>query len=112
MRWMLALAFNSIFPTMPLGTLAVNLIGGYIIGIAVSIFATFPAMGANWSLFIITGFLGSLTTFSSFTYEVGALIQKREIWAAGGVVAAHVLGSLVMFFLGMATFSLFKINPN
>ena len=108
LRWMLGLAFNSVFPAMPLGTLAANLLGGYIIGIAVSVFAVSPAMGERWGLLVITGFLGSLTTFSSFTYEVASLIQKKQVWAAGGVVAVHVLGSLAMCFLGMATFSLFR----
>ncbi len=108
LRWMLGLALNSVFPAMPLGTLAANLLGGYIIGFAVSVFAVSPAFGARWGLLAVTGFLGSLTTFSSFTYEVASLVQKKQIWAAGGVIAAHVLGSLAMLFLGMATFSLFR----
>ena len=108
LRWRLGLWLNAVFPAMPLGTLVANLIGGYIIGVAASVFALFPDMGARWSILVITGFLGSLTTFSSFSYEVASLIQQGKLLAAGGVIAAHVCGSLAMTFLGMGTVMLLR----
>lgn len=103
LRWTLSLrATSSVFP-IPTGTLAANLLGAYWIGIAVAIFAILPQLSPTWRLFFITGFLGSLTTFSSFSAEMVALLQQgRWSWAlAGG--AAHVLGSLALTFLGIAT---------
>ncbi len=76
LRWLLGLALNSFFPIVPLGTLAANWLGGYIIGLALSLFAFFPALGAEWRLPVVTGFLGALTTFSTFSAEVAALIQQ------------------------------------
>ena len=81
-RWLLGEALNSIHPAIPMGTLAANLIGGYIIGLAMSFLAVLPELSPNWRLFIVTGFLGALTTFSTFSAEVGKLIQQERYWLA------------------------------
>lgn len=108
LRWGLGLWLNGIYPAVPMGTLAANLLGGYLIGLAIAFFAFFPNMNSEWRLFIITGFLGALTTFSTFSAEVAFLLQQGRWLLAGGTVALHVLGSLAMTFLGMASFSLVR----
>lgn len=105
-RWLLGNALNSLFPAIPPGTLLANILGGYIIGIAISVFAALPELSPNWRLFTVTGFLGALTTFSTFSLEVGRLIQQGRILLAGLSVAFHVCGSLAAFFAGIATFAL------
>ncbi len=107
-RWGLGLGLNAYFPTMPLGTLAANLIGGYFIGIFLFIFASLPSLAPEWQLFIITGFLGSLTTFSTFSAEVTTLIQQQRFAWAFGVICLHVLGSLLFTSAGFATAYFFK----
>lgn len=103
MRWMLSMFLNSTFPTIPPGTLAANLIGCYIIGIALGFFTLYPAFAPEWRLFITTGFCGGLTTFSTFSAEVVTLLQAgRMAWAAGAI-AIHLVGSLVMTLAGIAT---------
>src|SRR5581483_10300589 len=88
---------------LPPGTLAANMIGGYVIGVAVAFFASFPAIPAEWRLFVITGFCGGLTTFSTFSAEVVGLIQRSEpLWALAEV-AAHLGASLIMTFAGIVT---------
>jgi len=108
LRWLLGVSLNALFPTIPLGTLAANLIGGYLIGMALAIFANHPGFAPEWRLFVITGFLGGLTTFSSFSAEVTSLIQEDRLLWATGAVSIHVIGSLVMTMLGMATVSAFR----
>ena len=105
MRWWLGLALNSLFPAIPPGTLTVNLIGGYVIGFAIAFFAAFGALPPEWRLFVITGFCGGLTTFSTFSGELYSLLQQGRAGWACGEVAVHVLGSVGMTFLGAATFS-------
>lgn len=107
-RWLLGEALNSLHPAIPIGTLAANLIGGYIIGLAMSILAVMPDISPNWRLFIVTGFLGALTTFSTFSAEIGKLIQQERYWLAGIETALHICGSVAMFFLGIGTFVLLK----
>jgi len=103
LRWLLGLALNAVFPTIPLGTLAANLLGGYLIGLAMTVFAALPGLAPEWRLLIITGFLGGLTTFSTFSAEVTVLLQQgRYLWA-GAAIAGHVAGSLLMTMLGIAT---------
>ncbi|HSO10423.1 MAG TPA: fluoride efflux transporter CrcB [Desulfoprunum sp.] len=103
LRWLLGLALNAVFPTIPLGTLAANLIGGYLIGLAMAVFASLPGLAPEWRLLIITGFLGGLTTFSTFSAEVTVLLQQgRYLWA-GAAISVHVAGSLLMTLLGLAT---------
>ena len=104
-RWLLGLGFNALFPTIPPGTLLANLLGGYLIGIAVSFFAANPHLPPEWRLLVITGFLGGLTTFSTFSAEVTTLLQQGRLLWAGGAIAVHVTGSLLMTLLGMVTMS-------
>jgi len=103
LRWFLAMFFNRYFPAIPPGTLAANYIGCYIIGMALAFFATYPHFAPEWRLFVTTGFCGGLTTFSTFSAEIVTLLQSgRTLWAAGAV-AAHLLGSLLLTFAGLAT---------
>jgi CrcB protein len=108
LRWLLGLSLNSLFPTIPLGTLTANLVGGYLIGVAVALFAGHPGLAPEWRLLIITGFLGGLTTFSTFSAEVTALLQEGRLLWAGMAISAHVVGSLMMTILGLATVALCK----
>ena len=107
-RWLLGLALNAVFPPIPLGTLAANLIGGYCIGLCMSFFAVFSSIAPEWRLFAVTGFLGALTTFSTFSAEVVALMQQGRFALAAGGAALHLCGSLVMTFLGIASFALLR----
>jgi CrcB protein len=103
LRWLLGLSLNSLFPTLPPGTLAANMTGGYLIGLAIALFAGHPGLAPEWRLLIITGFLGGLTTFSTFSAEVTVLLQQGRLFWAGLAISAHVLGSLIMTMLGIAT---------
>ncbi|KAF1061294.1 MAG: putative fluoride ion transporter CrcB [Pseudomonas citronellolis] len=103
LRWFFSLKLNSLFPSIPPGTLAANLVGGYIIGMAVAYFANVPGLAPEWRLLIITGFCGGLTTFSTFSVEVVTLLQDGRLLPALGAIAIHVSGSLVMTLLGLAT---------
>lgn len=108
LRWLLGLSLNALFPSIPPGTLAANLIGGYLIGLAVAVFAGHPELAPEWRLLVITGFLGGLTTFSTFSAEVTVLLQQGRVWWAGLAISAHVIGSLAMTLLGMATATLIQ----
>jgi CrcB protein len=108
LRWQLGARLNSIFPTLPPGTLMANLIGGYIIGVAAAFFAQAPGIAPEWRLFIITGFCGGLTTFSTFSAEVTALLQEGRVTWAMGAIATHVSGSLAATLAGLATWHLIK----
>jgi len=103
LRWGLGLKLNSIFPAVPPGTLAANLIAGYIVGVAIAYFAQAPDIAPEWRLLVITGFCGGLSTFSTFSAEVVTLLQQGRIVWAMGAVGIHVGGSLAMTFLGIAT---------
>ncbi len=103
LRWQLGLKLNSLFPTVPPGTLAANLIGAYVIGLAVAFFASFSALSPEWRLLVITGFCGGLTTFSTFSAELTTLLQEGRISWALAAVAAHVVGSVLMTLAGIAT---------
>ena len=84
LRWLLGVGMNHLLPALPLGTLAANLVGGYLVGVAVALFAQSPQLPPEWRLFVITGFLGGLTTFSTFSAEVvAALNQGRLGWEIG-----------------------------
>ena len=103
MRWLLGLWLNALLPAIPPGTLAANVIGGYLIGLAMVAFTQQVHLPPEWRLFVMTGFLGGLTTFSTFSAEVvTALNQGRLGWAAA-TVSVHLLGSLVLTLLGLAT---------
>ncbi len=104
LRWGLGLWLNASVPSLPLGTLTANLLGGYLVGLAIAFFMQHPALSPEWRLFIITGFLGGLTTFSTFSAEtVTLLIRGQYAWGAG-IIAAHLGGSLLMTILGIQTF--------
>jgi CrcB protein len=104
LRWSMGLWLNPLFPQLPLGTLAVNLIGGYLIGLAIAFFMQHPGLSPEWRLLIITGFLGGLTTFSTFSAEtVTMLVRGQYAWTMA-IVAAHLGGSLLLTILGMQTF--------
>jgi fluoride exporter len=103
LRWWLGLRLNPLFPTVPLGTLASNLIGGYLVGVAVAFFAQNQGLAPEWRLFAITGFLGGLTTFSTFSAEVVTLLSRGQVAWAIGTAAAHLAGSLAFTALGIAT---------
>ena len=103
LRWQLNIKLNSLFATIPPGTLVANLIGAYVIGLAIAFFASFSAISPEWRLLVITGFCGGLTTFSTFSAELALLLQQGRISWALGIVAAHVAGSVLMTFAGIAT---------
>ncbi len=103
LRWWLGVVLNSVLPTLALGTLAANLIGGYLIGLAIGYFEHIDSVAPETRLFITTGFLGGLTTFSAFSGETTTLLLRGEyLWAALGI-GAHVIGSLLMTLLGIGT---------
>lgn len=101
LRWWLGLKLNPVFPTLPFGTLAANLVGGYLVGVAVAFFNQHPGLPPEARLLIITGFLGGLTTFSTFSAEVVTLIGRQEYFWALGAAGAHLGGSLLLTGLGM-----------
>lgn len=103
LRWYLANKLNALFPSLPPGTLAANLIGAYLIGLALAIFLSFPTLSPEWRLLTVTGFLGGLTTFSTFSAEVvTAMLGARWAWALA-TIALHVSGSIGLTLLGFAT---------
>ncbi|WP_322009645.1 fluoride efflux transporter CrcB [Paraburkholderia sp. J12] len=102
-RWVLGLRLNALFPSLPLGTLAANVIAGYVIGVAVAFFARMPEVPAEWRLFVITGLMGGLSTFSTFSAEVVSHLQQGRIGWALGEIAIHVCASVLMTILGIAT---------
>ncbi len=102
-RWGLGLGLNHVFPALPLGTLVANLVGGYLIGLAMALLAQMQHLPPEWRLFVITGFLGGLTTFSTFSAEVVTALQQGRVGWAAATIGTHVLGSLGMTLLGLAT---------
>jgi CrcB protein len=109
LRWFLGLRLNSLWPAVPPGTLAANLVGGYIVGVAVAYFAQAPGLAPEWRLFIITGFCGGLTTFSTFSAEVVTLLQQCSLAAATTAMALHLFGSLAMTVAGIASWQWLRI---
>ena len=103
LRWGLAVWLNGHFPSLPPGTLVANLAGGYLIGLVIALLALNPSLPAEWRLFLVTGFLGALTTFSTFSAEVVGLLQQGRLVWAFATVGTHVLGSLAMTLAGLAT---------
>lgn len=101
LRWWLGGWLNPVFPTIPLGTLAANLIGGLLVGVASAFFTHNSGVAPEWRLLIITGFLGGLTTFSTFSAEVVALIGRHEHWWALGAASVHLAGSLILTGIGI-----------
>lgn len=106
LRWAFGVALNAAFPLLPLGTLSANLLGGLLMGVALGFFAHHVELPDTWRLLCVTGFLGGLTTFSSFSGEVTLLLRDgRAGWALANI-GAHVLGSLAMTALGLAAYAL------
>ena len=111
LRYALGLWLNPLLPTMPLGTLAANLVGGYLIGICMAVFQALPQLDPVWRLAIVTGFLGGLTTFSSFSAEVVNLLQQARYVLAFGTAMLHVAGSLLLTIAGYHTATLLWPTP-
>lgn len=101
-RWGLAVALNQLVPALPMGTLVANLAGGFMIGAAFEFFAQHATLPAEYRLMFITGFLGSLTTFSAFSLEAVTLLQQARYGWALLLIGSHLIGSLVMTLLGFA----------
>ena len=102
LRWFLGLLLDPILPTLPLGTLAANLAGGLIMGIMMGLFAHFEALPIAWRLAITTGFLGGLTTFSTFSGETVTLFLRQQYGWTAAIITTHLLGSLLMTLAGIA----------
>ena len=105
LRWLLGTWLNHLWPSVPLGTLAANVVGGYLIGLAFAYFSGHPMLSPEWRLLVITGFLGGLTTFSTFSVEVVTAAQRGDVASAAAIVFLHLLGSLACTVLGIATFN-------
>ena len=101
LRWGLSATMNHRWSAMPLGTWLANLLGGFLVGVAVAWFSKHADMDPAWRLFVITGLLGGLTTFSSFSAEVVSMLQSERYQWALATVALHVLGSLLMTVVGI-----------
>ena len=105
-RWGLGLWLNPVV-LLPMGTLAANLVGGYLVGICVAVFAALPQLDPVWRLALVTGFLGALTTFSSFSAEVVAMLMQQRYGLALATAALHLLGSLLLTVAGIKTATFF-----
>jgi len=103
LRFALGESLNRLLPAMPLGTLAANLLGGYLVGLAIGFFSWRAELSPLWRLLCITGFLGGLTTFSTFSAEVVNALGRGETGWALATAAAHLVGSLALTALGLAT---------
>lgn len=108
LRWWLGLRLNPLVAHLPLGTLTANLLGGYLVGVAVAFLSQHPELPAEVRLAIVTGFLGGLTTFSSFSAEVVHLLQTAQYGWAAMAASFHVGGSLLMTGLGMWSVGLLR----
>jgi len=104
LRWGLGGWLNAIVPELPLGTLAANLFGGFAIGVAIAFFARYPGVAPEWRLAIITGFLGALTTYSTFSAEAVTLLARGQFGWAALHSFSHLAGSLAMTALGLVAF--------
>jgi fluoride exporter len=100
-RWGLGILFNPVFPTLPLGTLAANLTGGLLIGITMGMLSHFESLPPEMRLLVVTGFLGAMTTFSTFSAETVSLIARQQWGWAAALIFAHLAGSLLMTLAGI-----------
>lgn len=101
-RWGLGALLNPVFPTLPLGTLAANLVGGFIMGVALAVLGHYEALAPEVRLLVTTGFLGGLTTFSTFSAEATTLLTRSQYGWTAALVAAHVAGSILLTLAGLA----------
>lgn len=104
LRWGLSIWLNPRLILFPLGTLAANLIGGFLVGLAVAYFMKHPEISPAWRLFAVTGFLGGLTTFSTYSAEVVSLLERGDFLSALTVAFAHLIGSFALTALGFWTY--------
>mgnify|MGYP000899771690 FL=1 len=102
-RWLLGLALNPLFAMLPLGTLAANLVGGYLVGVAVGVFHINSGLPPALKLLVVSGFLGGLTTFSPFSAEVVERLLAHQLGWALALACTHLAGSLLMTYLGLLT---------
>jgi CrcB protein len=103
LRWGFGLWLNPLSTELPLGTLAANLVGGYLIGVSVAYFEIYDGLAPEWRLLIITGFLGGLTTFSTFSVETVTLLLRGQYAWSLAIIMAHLGGSLLMTVAGIHT---------
>lgn len=108
LRWVLSVSLNLLFPALPPGTLVANLLGAYLIGVALAVFAANPQLAPEWRLLVVTGFLGGLTTFSTFSAEAVTLLQQGRWGWSLAHMASHLAGSLLMTALGLASVTLWR----
>ena len=101
LRWQLGAWLNPVFPTIPLGTLAANLMGGLLVGVANALLTHYSELAPEWRLLIITGFMGGLTTFSTFSLEAVTLLSRQEYAWALGQMSIHLFGSLALTAIGI-----------
>ena len=102
LRWWLGMLLNPVFPTLPLGTLAANLLGGWLMGLAMGFLSHYESLPPEMRLLLTTGFLGGLTTFSTFSAETATLILREQYGWTAVTIAAHVIGSVLMTLVGIA----------
>jgi len=101
LRWTFGIWLNPLLPTLPLGTLAANLLGGLVMGLAMGLFGQFQSLSPELRLFVTTGFLGGLTTFSTFSAETVTLMLRQQYAWTAAIIGAHLLGSLAMTLAGI-----------
>jgi fluoride exporter len=104
LRWGLGLWLNALWPELPLGTLSANLIGGFLVGLSVAFFMQHPGLAPEWRLLIITGFLGALTTFSTFSIETVTLLMRGQYLWGLSIIILHLGGCLLMTVLGLQVY--------
>jgi CrcB protein len=103
LRWWLSVLLNPVLPALPLGTLTANLVGGYLMGVAMGMVQHAQLLSPELRLLVTTGFLGGLTTFSAFSGEAAALLGQQQYGWFAALIAAHVAGSILMTIAGMVT---------
>jgi CrcB protein len=102
LRWGLGALLNPVFPTLPLGTLAANLLGGFLMGIGMAVLNHYEALAPEVRLLVTTGFLGGLTTFSTFSAEATTMLTRTQYGWSAVLIAAHVIGSVALTIAGIA----------